>query len=198
MPLRKSSFLGVSWFGSWAIYLLATTTSSTHAFSILSTRAAAAAAAASTTSHRPARVLTTRLSSNNGIDAANDTTATTTTATTTTIESLTVSALPDDHEQVGQELAESIQRWLDAEWMPQDIHLEMGLSVKASYVKCRVSGHEDLMMIMTTIVDDLMEDWHTVYDDSAFVNAYEIGNYASDYLTKKQGIDGCECSAEIY
>lgn len=32
------------------------------------------------------------------------------------------------------------------------------------------------MLIMTAIVDDLMEDWHMVYDSAAFVNAWGIGN----------------------
>ena len=51
---------------------------------------------------------------------------------------------------------------------------------------------------MTIVVDDLVVKWKD-YDKDAFVNAWDIGNYVSDYL--HQRIDGdasCGCSANIY
>jgi hypothetical protein len=104
-----------------------------------------------------------------------------------------------DHEQVGQEMAESVQRWLDAEWMPQDIHGKMGQSCKRSYVKCRSElKTDDLMAIMMQVAEDLQVDWNREYNADAFVNAWDVANYVSDYLTAKSGIQGCECNAKIH
>eukprot|EP00529_Nitzschia_sp_RCC80_P036332 CAMPEP_0113459400 /NCGR_PEP_ID=MMETSP0014_2-20120614/10432_1 /TAXON_ID=2857 /ORGANISM="Nitzschia sp." /LENGTH=170 /DNA_ID=CAMNT_0000350981 /DNA_START=237 /DNA_END=746 /DNA_ORIENTATION=- /assembly_acc=CAM_ASM_000159 len=93
---------------------------------------------------------------------------------------------PEHHERVGQQLAESIQRWLDSEWFPQDIHLQMGLSAKQSYVECRTSDppQHDVMDILMKISLDLSDDWEEKYDAEAFINPYDVGNYAADWLTK--------------
>jgi hypothetical protein len=107
------------------------------------------------------------------------------------------SNLSDNHEEEGQLLAESIQKWLDFEWYPQEVHLKMGESAKASYIRCREAGKSDLMDVMMEISTDLDVNW-AEYDKDAFVNAWEIGNYSADYLTKKSGNEGCECSSEIF
>lgn len=112
------------------------------------------------------------------------------------VESISLGTL-DDHEQVGLELAGSVQRWLDAEWMVQDCHARIGEACRVTYLQCRQEKQDDLMTIMTEVADSLERDWQTHYDD-AFVNAWDISNYVSDYLTKRVGIDGCECSAKIY
>jgi hypothetical protein len=104
-----------------------------------------------------------------------------------------------DHDQVGQEMAGSVQRWLDAEWMVQDIHVRMGASCARSYVKCRVELQtDDLMTIMMQVAEDLQKDWNDQYHKDAFVNAWDVANYVSDYLTAKSGIPGCECNAKIH
>ena len=114
------------------------------------------------------------------------------------VESVSVASIgSDNHEEIGQELADSVQRWLDVEFMPQDVHVRVGLSCKQSYVACREAGHDDLMMIMTTTADDLTENWDEYHMD-VFVGAWDITNYVSDFLTAKAGIEGCECSATIH
>lgn len=113
------------------------------------------------------------------------------------VESLSLELMGDNHEEVGVDLAGSVQRWLDAEWMPQDVHVKMGESCKLSYVQCRKEGESDLMAIMMQVADDLSEDWGQ-YDKDAFVNAWDVSNYVSDYLTSKSGVEGCECAARIY
>ena len=108
---------------------------------------------------------------------------------------------PEHHERVGQQLAESIQRWLDSEWFPQDIHLQMGLSAKRSYVQCRTSDppQHDVMDIMMKISLDLSDDWEEKYDAEAFINPYDVGNYAADWLTKTlTDVEGCECTSELF
>jgi hypothetical protein len=112
------------------------------------------------------------------------------------VESISLASLTD-HEAEGALLATSVARWLDAEWMPQDIHVQMGLSAKKSYMICREEGDGEIMSIMMRIASDLEADW-SMYDKDAFVNAWDVANYVSDYLTKKSGSEGCECSSQIY
>lgn len=115
------------------------------------------------------------------------------------VDTIKLDGLGDDHSQVGAELGASVQRWLDSEWMPQDIHVQIGDSCAATYVACRTTRNTDcIMTIMTQITDDLMDDWYEKYDQDAFVNAWDIANYVSDYLTQKAGNESCECSAPIH
>ena len=123
------------------------------------------------------------------------------------VESLSLDILGENHELVGDEIATSVQAMLDTEWMPQTIHSKMGQSVKQSYIKVRQnrssSSNDDdndddlIMTIMTTVADDLIANWKD-YDKDAFVNAWDIANYVSDFLTTKVNGDGCGCSAKIY
>jgi len=112
------------------------------------------------------------------------------------VDSLTLDQLTD-HETIGEELQLSIQKWLDAEWMPQEVHIRMGETCKETYIKCRESGQSELMSIMTQVADDLQAKWDE-YDADAFVNAYDLANYVSDFLLLKAGNERCECSARIY
>lgn len=103
----------------------------------------------------------------------------------------------DNHEEEGQWMANSIIAWLDSEWIPQEVHIQMANSAKKSYMNCRESNTSDVMDIMMQISNDLDENW-AKYNDDAFINAWDIGNYCSDYLIKKSGYEGCECSPEIF
>jgi hypothetical protein len=112
------------------------------------------------------------------------------------VETVSLKSL-ENHEVEGKLLAESIAKWLDDEWMPQDVHVRMAESAKTSYITCREDGQDDVMDILMAISTDLDLNW-AKYDDDAFVNAWDIGNYASDYLIKRSGNEGCECSSAIY
>lgn len=116
------------------------------------------------------------------------------------VESVSVQSIFDekDVDQFGEEMSLSIQTWLDNEWLPQDIHKEIGDSCKQSFLQCHEDGVSDVMAIMMKIVDDLQEDWYTKYDKDAFVNPFDISNYVSDFLIKRSGMEGCECSNSIY
>uniref|UniRef100_A0A7S1UWE5 Uncharacterized protein n=1 Tax=Grammatophora oceanica TaxID=210454 RepID=A0A7S1UWE5_9STRA len=113
------------------------------------------------------------------------------------VQTISLDSLTDDHEAEGTRLSESIVKWLDAEWIPQDVHVKMGESAKKSYIGCRSSGESELMSIMTQVADDLTSKW-SEYDADAFVNAWDIANYVSDYLTERSGTEGCECNSKIY
>jgi hypothetical protein len=112
------------------------------------------------------------------------------------VETISLKAL-ENHEVEGKLLAESIVRWLDDEWMTQDVHVRMADSAKTSYISCREGGQDDVMDILMAISTDLDLNW-AEYDADAFVNSWDIGNYASDYLIKRSGNEGCECSSPIY
>ena len=81
--------------------------------------------------------------------------------------------------------------------MPQEVHKQIGDKAKESYLKCRNNGDDDLMMVMTTVADDLTENWDK-YDADAFVNAWDIANYVSDYLVQRSGAEACVCSTKIH
>lgn len=72
----------------------------------------------------------------------------------------------------------------------------MGMSAKQSYIKARLEGDEDLMSIMMKVIDDLNNDWDK-YNADAFVNAFDIGNYVSDYLVQATGNEGCSCNTPV-
>jgi hypothetical protein len=81
--------------------------------------------------------------------------------------------------------------------MPQEVHVKMGESAKASYITMREAGKDDIMDIMMEISTTLDKNWQE-YDKDAFVNAWDIGNYASDYLVQRSGNEACECSSQIF
>ena len=112
------------------------------------------------------------------------------------VEMVSLASLGNDHEAVGESIAKSLADWLDDEWMPQEVHIKMGVSVKNTYITCRSNGIDDVATIMTDVTDDLYEKWE-IYDKDAFVNAWDIGNYVSDYLIAKAGAETCGCSTKI-
>lgn len=103
----------------------------------------------------------------------------------------------DDHESEGTRLSRSVAGWLDREWMTQEVHVQMGEVCKQTYIRCRENGEVEIMSIMTEITDDLYADWKK-FDKDAFVNAWDIGNYVSDYLHERVGAESCGCNAVIF
>ena len=104
----------------------------------------------------------------------------------------------DDHDAVGSEMKGSVIRWLDSEWMKQEVHVKMADSCMRSYIRCRKEGVDDLMAIMVQVADDLQSKWYEEYDADAFVSSWDVANYVSDYLAAQTGAERCECSARIH
>jgi hypothetical protein len=99
-------------------------------------------------------------------------------------------------------MSQSIVAWLNAEVrrcschsLVSSIHLSRSLTVLLPPIQ--LEGEDSIMSIMMQVASDLEEDWK-LYDKDAFVNAWDISNYVSDYLTKRAGGEGCECSNKIY
>lgn len=102
-----------------------------------------------------------------------------------------------DHEVDGTKMATSIVAWLDAEWMPQEVHVQMANSAKKSYITSRESGEDDIMSVMMRVANDLDAKWAN-YDADSFVGPWDVANYVSDYLTQISGSESCECSTPIH
>jgi hypothetical protein len=81
--------------------------------------------------------------------------------------------------------------------MPQEVHVRMGQSAKSTYITMRESGKDDVSDIMMQVGTDLDNNWKE-YDADAFVNAWDVANYVSDYLVQRSGNEGCECSSQIF
>jgi hypothetical protein len=112
------------------------------------------------------------------------------------VQLVSLKSLGTDHDAVGEAMARSVAAWLDVEWMPQEIHIKMGTSVKNSYISCRKRGIEEVAEIMTQVTEDLYDKW-SEYNADAFVNAWDVGNYVADYLIAKSGSETCGCSTKI-
>lgn len=112
------------------------------------------------------------------------------------VQLVSLTSLGTDHNAVGDAMARSVAAWLDVEWMPQEIHIKIGTSVKNSYIACRTRGIEEVAEIMTQVTEDLYDKW-SEYNADAFVNAWDVGNYVADYLIAKSGSETCGCSTKI-
>ena len=53
------------------------------------------------------------------------------------------------------------------------------------------------MSIMMKVIDDLNNDWDK-YNADAFINAFDIGNYVSDYLIQVSGNESCACNTDVH
>ena len=102
------------------------------------------------------------------------------------IETISLESLGDDHEAEGTRLAESIAGWLDLEWCPQEVHAAIAENAKQTYVKLRSRGDDCVSSIMHETAENLHANWDA-YDKDAFVNAWDVANYVSDYLSMRSG-----------
>jgi len=113
------------------------------------------------------------------------------------IETINLESLGDDHEAEGTRLAESIAGWLDVEWCPQDVHSAIAENAKQTYIKLRSSGDDCVSSIMHEVAENLHANW-SQYDKDAFVNAWDVANYVSDYLSVRSGVEACNCHNQIF
>lgn len=102
------------------------------------------------------------------------------------IETINLEPLGDDHEAEGTRIAKSIAGWLDMEWCPQEVHRAIGENVKKTYVRARQDGDDCVSSLMHEVAESLQSNW-AEYDKDAFVNAYDVANYFSDYCSIRAG-----------
>ena len=60
------------------------------------------------------------------------------------IEVPSLEVLDDNHEKEASRLAKSITGWLDDEWMPQEVHVQMAESAASSFIRARNDGETEV------------------------------------------------------
>jgi len=111
------------------------------------------------------------------------------------VDELSLAALTD-HAAEGRNMGLSVARHLDIEWMDQEVHDRLGDAVAELYAEAREGDEQDVGAVMVFIADGLEKRW-SKFNDDAFVNAWDIGNYISDYLISMVSDDGCACNSPI-
>lgn len=106
------------------------------------------------------------------------------------IETINLEPLGDDHEAEGTRIAKSIAGWLDMEWCPQEVHVELAIgermSRKRTFERARMGTTDCVSSLMHEVAESLQSNW-AEYDKDAFVNAYDVANYFSDYCSIRAG-----------
>lgn len=96
-------------------------------------------------------------------------------------------------EKDGKWLGESIQSWLDKEWIVMDFHRKLGLEVENIYIQQRLKGVEDLGEMLMEVGTSL-----ELYDmKEAFVSAWDVGNKVSDLLMVRLDRELCSCMGDM-
>mmetsp|Transcript_12783 Transcript_12783/g.12433 ORF Transcript_12783/g.12433 Transcript_12783/m.12433 type:complete len:414 (+) Transcript_12783:111-1352(+) len=96
-------------------------------------------------------------------------------------------------EQDGNFLKESIQVWLDEEYIPQSCHEDLGNKVKKVYVTNRSKGISDLGEMMMDVGTSLES-----YDmGDAFVGPWDVANKVSDFLMVRLEREICACAGDL-
>ena len=60
------------------------------------------------------------------------------------IEVPSLDGLDNNHEKEAARLAKSIIGWLDREWFPQEVHVQMATCVEKSFLKARNEGETEV------------------------------------------------------
>eukprot|EP00933_Yihiella_yeosuensis_P070886 TRINITY_DN79050_c0_g1_i1.p1 TRINITY_DN79050_c0_g1~~TRINITY_DN79050_c0_g1_i1.p1 ORF type:complete len:244 (-),score=44.83 TRINITY_DN79050_c0_g1_i1:220-951(-) len=80
-----------------------------------------------------------------------------------------------------------IARYLDEEWIEQEVHQEIGDAVAESYRKARDSGEDELVAVLAKISFDLKEIWSQGGFREAFEGPADVANRAVEFLMLRQG-----------
>lgn len=95
------------------------------------------------------------------------------------------------HEDDAAFLSAAVQEWLDLEWIPQEVHQEIGSKVGEIYVQSREEkDYNDLTSVMMAIGNGL----ESVDMKDAFVGPWDVANAASDFLMERLGRETVPCA----
>ncbi|MBV8883428.1 MAG: hypothetical protein JO235_05430 [Chroococcidiopsidaceae cyanobacterium CP_BM_RX_35] len=90
-------------------------------------------------------------------------------------------------EQEGEWLQETLQRWLDQEFLPEPVNRQIALRAAQIFVRQRMEGEDDLGSLVIAIVTEMQ-----AFDFSqSFYGEFAIANAVSDLLLDSLGIDRC-------
>lgn len=90
-------------------------------------------------------------------------------------------------QQEGEWLQETLQVWLDSEFLPEPANYQIAQRAAQIYVRQRMEGENDLGSLVIAIVTEMR-----AFDFSkSFYGEFAIANAVSDLLLDSLGIDRC-------
>lgn len=90
-------------------------------------------------------------------------------------------------QQEGQWLRNTLQAWLDREFIPEQVNQEIAQRASQIYVRHRMEGENDLGSLVIAIVTEMQ-----AFDFSnSFYSEFAIANAVSDLLLESLGIERC-------
>ena len=93
----------------------------------------------------------------------------------------------ENPEQEGEWLKETLQGWLDREYLPEPANQEIAQRAAQIFVRHRIEGENDVGELTIAIVTEM-----AAFDFSqSFYGEFAIANAVSDLLLESLGIDKC-------
>ncbi|KJH73140.1 hypothetical protein [Aliterella atlantica] len=89
--------------------------------------------------------------------------------------------------QEGEWLQDVLLKWLDAEFLPEQVNQQIAQRAAQIFVRQRMEGENDLGSLVLAIVTEMQ-----AFDFSkSFYGEFAIANAVSDLLLESLGIDRC-------
>lgn len=97
---------------------------------------------------------------------------------------------PQDPQQEGEWLRESLQNWLDTEFLPEAVNQDIAQRASQVFVRQRMEGENELIPLVMAILTEMQS-----FDFSkSFYSEFSVANAVGDLLLESLGIDRC-CGA---
>jgi hypothetical protein len=94
---------------------------------------------------------------------------------------------PQDAQQEGEWLRETLQRWLDHEFIPEPVNQDIAKRAAQVFVRQRMEGENDVGSLVIAILTEMQ-----AFDFSkSFHSEFAIANAVSDLLLDSLGVDRC-------
>jgi hypothetical protein len=94
---------------------------------------------------------------------------------------------PQNAQQEGEWLRESLNNWLDQEFLPEPVNQQIAERASQIFVRQRMEGENDLGSLVIAILTEMQSfDFR-----ESFYSEFAIANAVSDLLLQSLGIDRC-------
>ena len=96
----------------------------------------------------------------------------------------------EDIQKEGTWLREALWRWLDEEFLPEEINAKIANTAAQIYIRQRLEGENDLGSLVIAMVTEMQ-----AFDfRKSFYSEFAIANAVSDLIIESLGFDPC-CGA---
>ncbi|GAB4144847.1 MAG: hypothetical protein Fur0046_22350 [Cyanobacteria bacterium J069] len=90
-------------------------------------------------------------------------------------------------QQEGEWLQAALHRWLDEEFLPEDVNAAIARRAAQVFVRHRMEGETDLGSLVIALVTEMQ-----AFDFSrSFYSEFAVANAVSDLLLDSLGVDRC-------